>query len=314
MGAARRALQELRQFESIHELQLISFLNEEPFANLPGDFEKISPDGLTAIYEISFSNANIQRLNLEDRLDDIRNGSNGFASNMKVNGATVNLEDRADADGKSSKAVVEPILQHAPGNRWGVWVTGFGDFVNVDGDGNAQGYDFTTGGVTLGIDYRITDQLAIGVMGEYSHTWTSLQPGGSIDVNSGRGGVYATWSNHGIYLKAAWEHEYLYSVLPITAGIAGIPGPTATFFGPSEGHDSAVISAGVAAQWTPAVSTYVNYDGQLGRGKLQLECGDRRSQNQLLIKRIRNICELRFPSGKNAYTDIGPHLGGTSFR
>jgi len=150
VGAARRALQELRQFESIHELQLISFLNEEPFANLPGDFEKISPDGLTAIYEISFSNANIQRLNLEDRLDDIRNGSNGFASNMKVNGATVNLEDRADADGKSSKAVVEPILQHAPGNRWGVWVTGFGDFVNVDGDGNAQGYDFTTGGSHLG--------------------------------------------------------------------------------------------------------------------------------------------------------------------
>src|SRR5580704_7002468 len=35
--------------------------------------------------------------------------------------------------------------------------------------------------------------------------------------------------------------------------------------------------------------------------ELQLECGDRRSQNQLLIKRIRNICELRFPSSKNAY-------------
>jgi outer membrane autotransporter protein len=67
-------------------------------------------------------------------------------------------------------------------------------------------------------------------------------------------------------LKAAWEHEYLYSAIPITAGFAGIPGPTATFFGPSEGHDSAIVSAGVAAQWTPAVSTYVNYDGQLGRG------------------------------------------------
>ena len=67
-------------------------------------------------------------------------------------------------------------------------------------------------------------------------------------------------------LKAAWEHEYLYSALPITAGFAGVAGSTATFFGPSEGHDSAVISAGVAAQWTPAVSTYVNYDGQLGRG------------------------------------------------
>ncbi len=72
---------------------LISFINNQPFANLPGDFEKISPDGLTAFYEISFSNSNIQRLNLEGRLDDIRNGSNGFNSNMKVNGATVSTEN-----------------------------------------------------------------------------------------------------------------------------------------------------------------------------------------------------------------------------
>jgi uncharacterized protein with beta-barrel porin domain len=79
---------------------------------------------------------------------------------MKVNGATVN--DKAGADGKTSKAVVKSVLQHAPENRWGVWVTGFGDFVDVDGDGNAQGYNFTTGGVSVGLDYRITDQLAIG--------------------------------------------------------------------------------------------------------------------------------------------------------
>jgi outer membrane autotransporter protein len=354
------------------EAQLISFLSNEPVVNLPGDLEKTSPDGLTAFYEISFSSANIQRLNLEGRLDDIRSGSNGFSSNMKVNGATVNLEDKAGVDGKSSKSVVEPILQPGPQNRWGVWVTGFGDFVNVDGDGNANGYNFTTGGVSLGVDYRITDQLAIGVMGDYSHTWTSLNPTGDIDVNSGRGGLYATWFSHGIYLngviygghnnyessrsslgglatggtegaewstfvsggydfhfghlsvgpiaalqytyvnidgfsengsvaplaihsgsaeslrsdfglrafyqwqigkiliepslKAAWEHEYKYSALPITAGFAGIPGPSATFFGPNEGHDSAVLSAGVSAQLTPAISTYVNYDGQLGRG------------------------------------------------
>ena len=178
-------------------------INQEPFTNLPADFEKISPEGLTAFYEISFSNANIQRLNLEGRMDDLHNGSNGFSSNMKVNGAAVNLENRADAEGKSSKAAVQPILQPGPENRWGVWVTGFGDFVSVDADANAKGYNFTTGGVSLGIDYRITDQLAIGLMGEYSHTWTSLQPGGNIDVNSGRGGVYATWSNHGIYLNAA---------------------------------------------------------------------------------------------------------------
>ena len=67
-------------------------------------------------------------------------------------------------------------------------------------------------------------------------------------------------------LKVAWEHEYKYSALPIAAGFAGIPGLSATFFGPNEGHDSAIVSAGVFIQLTPAISTYVNYDGQLGRG------------------------------------------------
>jgi hypothetical protein len=41
-------------------------------------------------------------LNLESRLEDIHNGSNGSA-NMKVNGATLNLEDRADTDGNPPK-------------------------------------------------------------------------------------------------------------------------------------------------------------------------------------------------------------------
>jgi outer membrane autotransporter protein len=40
----------------------------------------------------------------------------------------------------------------------------------------------------------------------------------------------------------------------------------ATFSGPSEGHDSAIVSAGVSAQWTQALIFYVNYDGQLGLG------------------------------------------------
>ena len=249
---------------------LISFLNRSLLPICQADFQKISPEGLTAFYEISFSNANIQRLNLEGRLDDIHNGSNGFSSNMKVNGATVNLEDRADADGKSSKAVVEPILQPGPENRWGVWVTGFGDFVSVDGDANAKGYNFTTGGVSLGIDYRITDQLAIGVMGEYSHTWTSLNPSGHIDVDSGRGGVYATWFNHGIYLNGAiygGHNNYDSS----RSGLEGLAN------GSTEGAEwSTFISGGYDFHFGPLTVgpiaalqyTYVNIDGFSENGSL----------------------------------------------
>jgi outer membrane autotransporter protein len=66
-------------------------------------------------------------------------------------------------------------------------------------------------------------------------------------------------------LKVLWEHEYKYSVLPITAGFAGIAGSSATFFGPSEGHDSVVVTASLSVPITSGISTYVNYDGQLGR-------------------------------------------------
>jgi Autotransporter beta-domain len=52
-------------------------------------------------------------------------------------------------------------------------MTEFGDFVSVDSEENARGYGFATGGVSLGIDFRVTDFLAIGAMSENSHTWTT---------------------------------------------------------------------------------------------------------------------------------------------
>src|SRR3979411_15717 len=70
-------------------------------------------------------------------------------------------------------------------------------------------------------------------------------------------------SNH--FLKITWEHEFKYSTLPITAGFADISGPSATFLGPAEGHDSAVVDAGISVSWTPRISTYVSYNGLLGR-------------------------------------------------
>ena len=69
------------------------------------------------------------------------------------------------------------------------------------------------------------------------------------------------------FLKATWEHEFKYSTLPITAGFADISGPSATFLGPSEGHDSAVVDAGISVSWTPRISTYVSYNGLLGRDR-----------------------------------------------
>jgi outer membrane autotransporter protein len=85
--------------------------------------------------------------------------------------------------------------------------------------------------------------------------------------------AYKTWPVGKITvvpsLWMAWEHEYKYSRLPITFSAAGFPGASATTFGPDVGHDSFVLNAGAGVQWTPRISTYIGYQGQLGRSNYQ---------------------------------------------
>jgi outer membrane autotransporter protein len=319
---------------------------------------------LTSMFEIGFSGANTQRFKLDERFDEIYRGVTGSSSNLPPAPVPVTTGKEM-----APKAPVAPLLP--PETRWGVWANGWGDWVSVGNDGVfAPGYHFTTGGFMIGVDYRITDHFAVGLFGGYAHTATNLQPSGDIDVNTGRGGLYATYFDHGFYIDAAayggynsystsraallgnangstgsgefstwteagydfhfgdftvgpmgalqytlvhldgfgeqgsllplqihsdqeaslrtdlgaratytwhlgkvliiptltvaWEHEYLYSVLPITGGSAQFPG-SATFSGPSEGHDSAIINVGGAFQLTPRFSTYLGYQGQLGR-------------------------------------------------
>jgi len=153
---------------------------------------------LTSMFEIAISGANTQRFNLNDRMAQIRQGSTGFVSPLPTPAPT-GKGTVLEKDGKAPP----PVFQPGPTNRWGVWVNGWGDWVSVDDDNFAKGYNFTTGGVSVGIDYRITNCLAVGIFGTYAHTWTSLNPG-DVDVDTGRGGAYATYWNQGFYVK--WRY------------------------------------------------------------------------------------------------------------
>ncbi|MFZ3376558.1 MAG: autotransporter domain-containing protein [Chthoniobacterales bacterium] len=351
------------------ESRLLSFLYQEPAINLPADFDKIAPDELSSLYEISFSFANVQEANIENRLGDIRSGSSGFNSSLSLARTPVPM-----VDGKSGKTIEKnPVLTPAAENRWGVFVTGSGDFVNVQGDGNSPGYNFTTAGVTIGIDYRLTDHFALGLAGGYAYTDNNLVDSGRATVNSGRGGVYATYFTDGLYLnayagggynnydirraglqgfatgstdgaefngffgagydfhlgshitlgpiaslqytavhlsgyqesgslapldihsdtqeslrsnlglrhlsfwqvgpdllipelRASWQHEFKYSALPITAQFASGADGVFTVHGPGIGHDSALIHSALEVRWNDRWSSFVGYDGNVGRG------------------------------------------------
>ena len=365
---------------------LINFLDTEPLANLPHDYDLIAPEELTALYEISFAKAVVQNMNLQHRTDDIRAGSSGFSSNgMNMTTSGPALPDPGLTFAYSDGKVVLPVdnkdknvMVATPENRWGVFVTGSGDFVNVNGNDNAHGYDITTGTVLVGVDYRVCDHFAIGLDGSYSGGRANLVDDGRINMDGGQAGAYATiygfniwgsvihfdagvsggWNDYdtsrnglqnmrvrgstdgsefnafaayggdwhfgrllvgtwstlqytnvnvnsftetgslaplsfpdqsedsfrsssGLRLaydasfgrtifrpevRAGWEHEYGDQAYPIDARFASGAGGIFTVHGPDIGRDSALVDAGFTILWNNRVSTYLFYDGNLGRG------------------------------------------------
>jgi outer membrane autotransporter protein len=183
---------------------LIGFLNTQPVSKICGDLELISPEESAAIFNIGVSLANVQTVNLARRMEDIRAGSSGFSArgfsiDSRVPDFSPGLAGPTGPEGKSGPSVLQPT----PQNRWGVFVTGLGEFTSVDDTSIAPGYNFSTGGLTFGVDYRVSPNFAIGLTGGYAHTNADLVNNGGLDVNGGTIGAYATGFAGGFYVDAA---------------------------------------------------------------------------------------------------------------
>ena len=186
---------------------LLQYLDYRELNQLAGDFDRISPEALSSIFTISTSLATVQNTNVQRRTDDLRSGSSGFsAAGLAMNGSGPGfsgpLQFRTGAagptgngvrDGKESKEMKEVAPTE---NRWGTFITGVGEWVNVGDDSNARGYDISTGGFTLGLDYKVSPNFAVGVMAGYVGTGVDLNNGGKL-------GLYATAFSGGWYADTA---------------------------------------------------------------------------------------------------------------
>jgi outer membrane autotransporter protein len=186
---------------------LFNYLDYQSLGKLPRDFEKISPSDLTSIFTTSTAYAQVQSTNYQRRTDDIRSGSTGFnAANLAVNGdgpsysggvafrtgmsGTSGVAGPSGDDGKESKEMKQVAPEE---DRWGAFLSGTGEWVNVDGTDNARGYDLTSGGFTLGVDYKVTPNFAIGLAAGYTGTTADLADHGRVWTNGGKLGLYGTF-------------------------------------------------------------------------------------------------------------------------
>ncbi len=92
----------------------------------------------------------------------------------------------------------------------GFWIQGVGDFSNVDGDPNAAGYRYRSGGVATGVDAQVAADTYLGASFSYvSGSMTLDGRNDSSNVNSPQIGLYASHRSGGMSVKAiagyAWN-------------------------------------------------------------------------------------------------------------
>lgn len=258
---------------------LIQALNGLQLAQIQGALGLLSPEDFAAIFQSGLAISQVQVGNLERRLEEVRQGGSGFSdSGFAVTDArgtqhydgksalTLDGKSSVGMDGKGGKQIVETPLERA--HRWGFFIAGTGTWGDLESTGSARGADFTTGGVTIGADYRVNRHFVIGAAVGYAHTASELSGDGDFEVNSGKGSLYATLYGGGFYLNGV-----------VGGGYGSIDTKRRTFGGYARGQTdatdfNALLGTGYdirhgAFTWGPVASlqyTTVGIDGFTERG------------------------------------------------
>jgi outer membrane lipase/esterase len=87
-----------------------------------------------------------------------------------------------------------------PESRWGLFADGGAAFGNQKTSVNQTGYNFTLGGFTIGADYRLRDNLLVGLATGYGNTSSSFYgSGGNVNANTVPFNAFAAYFPGSLY-------------------------------------------------------------------------------------------------------------------
>ncbi|MFO1058592.1 MAG: autotransporter domain-containing protein [Dongiaceae bacterium] len=123
-----------------------------------------------------------------------------------------------------------------------LWARGFGNFDTVSGDGNAAGASSRTGGLLVGAETPITDQLLLGAALGYAHSDLDADRNlGSASINSYQALAYASYRSGPALVTGSLGYAFNQYDVDRPIDFAG-----RTAHGSTNGND---VSAGLAAGW-----------------------------------------------------------------
>jgi outer membrane autotransporter protein len=176
--------------------------------NVPGALDELSPQIYAMYGDLAIANSNFLVVSLDDRLNNLRDGSEsiaatGLGTQASINGGGPNesIAGWTKNDGKESKQV--QTTEPKP-NRWGFFAQGDGLFFrgnyhDIDGQQNARS---DSAGTIVGVDGLAGDHGVVGAFFAYNNAAVELDGAGShAQIESYSGGLYGSFHEQGFYLN-----------------------------------------------------------------------------------------------------------------
>lgn len=195
------------------------------------------------------------------RLAAIRAGARGFqVAGLGKNVLPVNLASLTSAAGGAAGDIVSGW------DKLGGFINGNFNTGNVDTELNQLGYNFNSGSINFGLDYRFSDALVLGTAFTYMRSESSFdRSGGSLDSNAYTGAFYGTYyatdnlyfdgiaSIGGINYESTRHIQYSVPTETVNALAKGTPGGNQYSLSFGGGYNFAM------QQWTFNPYAKVNY-------------------------------------------------------
>jgi autotransporter-associated beta strand protein len=176
-------------------------------AQIQAAFDQIGPIAYVGMGALGLSGSKAEAEALSRRMTALDDGTNtGGVSLSMGDGKTVNLgallaeggTDETDPFGRRFQSEKDAI--DTGFGFFGSAIGTSGHLQSLNGSAGFQpGFDYNSGGVVLGGDYRVSDALALGLLGGYTygHANVYTDAGSAIGDDSGRAGVYAAFHEGG---------------------------------------------------------------------------------------------------------------------
>ncbi len=173
------------------------------YSQVANALDQAAPRGSEALFSMGISSTSFQAMNISDRLFDIRRGIRGANLDgvfMKNSSFVREGKDRPVLIASAGPDLAGMLPD--PGNeRWGIFVKGNAVSGDQRDTSDRTGYNFTSAGATLGMDYRFTDSLALGLLIGYTGSRADVDDYGSkVTMDGYTAGIYGTWYRHGFFV------------------------------------------------------------------------------------------------------------------